>query len=92
MCEGYWLCAGGRRWVGFADKHNMVAGCSAVGHSVSCTAWVVAADCAGQDGGMTPLMGASEGGHVECVRLLLDRGAGVDDVSSCLVVCTYRGA
>jgi hypothetical protein len=40
---------------------------------------------------VTALHGASEGGHVECVRLLLDRGAGLDvaNVSSWLVVRTH---
>jgi hypothetical protein len=51
--------------------------------------------CAGlQSDGRTPLSRASEGGHLECVRLLLDRGAGVDtaDVSSLLVTRTHRVA
>jgi ankyrin repeat protein len=39
----------------------------------------------------TALHWASAGGHVSCVRLLLERGAGVDvvDVSSWLVVRTH---
>jgi hypothetical protein len=37
----------------------------------------------------TALHWASKGGHVECARLLLDRGAGVDDVSSWLAICTH---
>jgi hypothetical protein len=44
--------------------------------------------------GTTPLMCAGLGGHVECVRLLLDWGAGVDvaSVSRWLVVRTHRVA
>ncbi len=44
-----------------------------------------------QRDGRTALHRASAGGHLECVRLLLDRGAGVDvvDVSSWLVVRTH---
>jgi hypothetical protein len=40
--------------------------------------------CGVQSNGLTPLHRASGGGHVKCVRLLLDRGTGVDaaDVSS----------
>jgi hypothetical protein len=43
---------------------------------------------------MTALHCASAGGHVECVRLLLDRGAGVDvvSVSSWLAMRTDRFA
>ncbi len=39
----------------------------------------------------TALCCASEGGHVECVRLLLDRGAGVDalNVSSWLAIVAW---
>jgi hypothetical protein len=61
---------------------------------VSYTTWVVAAGCAVQEDGRTALHRAIEGGDVECVRLLLDRGTDIDlvDVSSWLVVCTYRGA
>ncbi len=51
--------------------------------------------CAGlQSDGKTPLHGASEGGHVECVRLLLDRGVGVDVVgvsTSCFARIVWRG-
>ena len=45
-----------------------------------------------QSDSWTPLWAASGNGHVECVRLLLDRGAGVDvaDVSSLVVVCLRR--
>ncbi len=51
----------------------------------------VAVGFAVQRYGGTALHRASEGGHVECVRLLLDRGAGMDalDVSSWLVVRTH---
>ncbi len=51
---------------------------------------VAASDCPLQDY-WTALHCASMKGHVECVRLLLDRGAGVDvdDVSSWLVVRTH---
>jgi hypothetical protein len=46
--------------------------------------------CVLQVDGLTPLMFASFGGHVECARLLLDRGAGVDapKVSSWLIART----
>jgi hypothetical protein len=42
---------------------------------------MLAVDCSVQSDGRTSLHCASEKGHVECVRLLLDRGAGVDVVS-----------
>ena len=37
--------------------------------------------------GSTPLMKAAEGGHVECVRLLLDKGATVNRYDKVSAVC-----
>jgi hypothetical protein len=48
---------------------------------VSSMTWSSAGDCHVQKSGQTALHGASEEGHVECVRLLLDRGADVDVAS-----------
>ncbi len=49
--------------------------------------WCDMDDCAVQTGGRTPLHHASQGGNAECVKLLLDKGVGVDvqDVSWLLV-------
>ncbi len=59
---------------------------------VSCLDWSGAGECSVQCRGLTPLFRASEGGHVECVRLLLDRGAGVDGAGvSCWVMNSSRG-
>ncbi len=76
----------------------MVADRSVVPHSVmqgmgrlrlagcSCVIAVLQSD------GKTSLHYASEGGHLECVQLLLDRGTGVDvvSVSSWLAMRTDR--
>ncbi len=72
---------------------GMVAGRAIVSHSV-----ILGMDRCGvhalQKFFGTALHWASAGGHVECVRLLLDRGAVVDvvSVSSLLVVRTHRVA
>ena len=55
--------------------------------------WFVACDIGGPpcnmhlsfQNGRTPLIEASSGGHVECVKLLLDRGARTNDQDK---VCT----
>ncbi len=53
--------------------------------------WCDVGDCAVQTQGLTPLHYASQGGNVECVKLLLDKGVGLDvpDVSW-LLVCWLR--
>ncbi len=48
---------------------------------VLCTVCIVVVDGAVQKYVGTALHRASAGGHEECVRLLLDRGAGVDVVT-----------
>jgi hypothetical protein len=60
---------------------------------VLCTVWIVVADGAVQMY-VTALHRASAGGHVECVRLLLDRGARLDvvSVSSWLYIHRHRVA
>jgi ankyrin repeat protein len=49
--------------------------------------WCDVGECAVQTQGLTPLHYASRGGNVECVKLLLDKGVGLDvpDVSWLLV-------
>ncbi len=88
VCEGYWLCVGGSFGGGWDGRWLRC-------FPAYCRSWhgsLAAADWAVQEFGGTALHCASEGGHVECVLLLLDRGAGVDvvSVSSWLVVLACR--